>query len=74
VAADDDQLVFLRELPDERLLVRLARAPGPAITLPTALVAFPDEAEHLLGGDPVKAGSEGVTLPDDGPAVDVWRL
>jgi alpha-glucosidase len=75
LAADDDQLVYLRELPDEVILIRVVRtAVGPS-TLRPGVLGPAGEAEHLLGGAPLRRGLDGTALPATaGPTVDVWRI
>lgn len=70
----DDVLCFLRETPDERLLVSVSRDAHAAVRLSTdALGAV--AATHLLRGDDLTASDGRLTLPDDaGPAIHVWRL
>ncbi len=74
----DDALGYLRELPGERLLVLLARAPWPGVALPGWL-APAGRAELLYGGrlaavPTLTATGDAVTVSGEGPAVGVWRL
>ncbi len=68
-----DVLVYLREHPDERLLVWLSRAPHEPVRLPAGLLEA-DHAEALLDGDDLHATDGALALPGDGPAYTVWRL
>lgn len=73
VHVDDDALVYLRETPEERVLVALARAPWDGVTLHPALVG-PGGAERLHGSLDLSRHDGGARLAGDGPAVGVWRL
>ncbi len=73
----DDVLVYLREHPTERLLVLAARAPAEPVRLPAAALGLTgDGGGNLYGGAPdLTVGPGGaVTLPAEGPTVQVWRL
>ncbi|GAA1945502.1 maltodextrin glucosidase [Nocardioides panacihumi] len=65
---DDDSLVYLREHPDETILVAARRAPGPAIDLdlPTG--------ELLLSTTGDERGFAGAVPAADAPAFALWRL
>jgi alpha-glucosidase len=69
--ADPDALVFAREAPDETVLVLARRAGGAPVRLPGV-----GAAANLYGGAPdlVPDPSGAVTLPADGPTLQVWRL
>ncbi|ACZ31177.1 alpha amylase catalytic region [Xylanimonas cellulosilytica DSM 15894] len=76
--ADDDALAYLRESPDETLLVVVARAPWSGVTLP-GWIAQGGEPELLYGGGLVgtptlAVDAAGVRLGGDGPAVGIWRI
>jgi alpha-glucosidase len=75
VAANGDVLAFLRESPDERLLVLARRAAGEPLTLLTAQLGLAGETPNVFGGAPGLRG-DGLTveLPGDGPTFQVWRL
>lgn len=67
----DDAVAFLRELPDERVLVLAARArwEGARVRLGRG------SATNLFGGLRLRPDDDGVlTLPGDGPTFQVWRL
>ena len=66
--ADADALVFARETATESVLVLARRAAGAPVTVPMG------PAANVYGGaaDLVPDGSGTVTLPGDGPALQVW--
>jgi len=75
----DDALAYLRETPDERILVVLARARWDGAELPPWLLTPGSSPELLYGGTcaatpPLRPGPDGLTIGGDGPAVGVWRL
>ncbi len=72
VLATDDAVGYLRESPDERVLVVAARAPWAGATLPAALA--PTGAVETLHGPDLGVDRTGVHVPAVGPAVGVWRL
>ena len=72
VAADDDALVFLRETPEERVLVAVARAPWSGVDLPEHLAAGPPQTLHGSLDLAVRGGS--LAVPGDGPHAGIWRL
>ena len=70
---DADTIAYLREHPDEDVLVVARRAAGSAFVLPLT------SGRHLVGSEPggagLVAGPGGVEVPAaDGPRVDVWAL
>jgi alpha-glucosidase len=65
---DDDSLVFLREHPDETILVAARRAPGPEIVLD-----LPD-GDLLLSTAGDEWGFDGRIPSADDPGFAVWRL
>ncbi len=67
VHADADQVVWLRETADQRLLIRAARADGEAISLDPELMG----ASALT---PLLGDHRDLTLPDNGPRFDVWAV
>ncbi|HEY0187013.1 MAG TPA: glycoside hydrolase family 13 protein [Cellulomonas sp.] len=75
VLAQDDALAYLRETPDERLLVLLARDPWRGAALPGSLLRAGEPAQNLYGGAELARDAHGaLLLPGDGPGVQVWRL
>lgn len=80
--ADADALAFVRESPDGALLVLARRAAGTPVRLtdlPGLDAGAPDDGhgwgENVYGGaPPLRPAADGtVTLPGDGPTVQVWR-
>lgn len=73
---DADRLVWLREHPEETILVHLARAAGEPIRLSAPLLGLRDgeQAENLYGGAPLVAAAGVAELPGDGPTAQVWSL
>jgi alpha-glucosidase len=77
VHLDDDVIVYLRDHPQERLLVALTRAAAAEVVLDAEVLGLAPgaAAESLLEGDdlPVRAGH--VRLPAvEGPSGRLWRL
>jgi alpha-glucosidase len=76
--AAGDALTFLRESRSERLLVHAARARGSRVRLPAGPLGLDGAAEaaNAYGGAPaLRADATGmVTLPEDGPTFQVWRI
>ncbi|NCT90167.1 glycoside hydrolase family 13 protein [Cellulomonas sp. APG4] len=70
VAVGDDAVVFLRETPDERVLVAVARAPWDGVDLPGHLAA---DVSTLHGPDVERRGGA-LRVPGTGPSVGIWRL
>jgi alpha-glucosidase len=68
-----DALVYLREHPDERLLVWLSRAAHEPVRLPADGLAA-GRAVSLLGDDDLLAAGGVLELPRHGPAYGVWSL
>ena len=76
VDVGSEAVVFLRESPNERLLVRAARGPAATTTLPAgALGADVTRLEPILNADAVDVPARAsVTLPADGPAISIWAV
>jgi alpha-glucosidase len=73
VLVEDDAVAFLRESPEETVLVLVARAPWCGAVLPETIA--PDGAPVPLYGDAdLEPVDGGYALPADGPAVYAWRL
>lgn len=70
VAVSDDAVVFLRETPDERVLVAAARAPWSGTELPGHLAR---DVDTLHGPDLDTRGGV-LRVPGEGPMVGIWRL
>jgi alpha-glucosidase len=74
VHLDDDVIVFLREHPDERVLVQLTRDATPAVELDAAVLGV-DGAVACLDHADLTARSGRLRLPPtSGPTGRVWRL
>lgn len=72
LAVSDDAVTFLREAPDETVLVHAARAAHAPVRLPRAVAGA--ELSGLAGTADLHASREGVvTLPAHGPAFSMWR-
>ncbi|QAY71453.1 glycoside hydrolase family 13 protein [Xylanimonas protaetiae] len=75
---EDDAVAFLRETPDERVLVVVARGPWAGARLPRGVLGDqPPELLHggaLVGTPPLVVGPDGVDVGGAGPAVGIWRL
>jgi alpha-glucosidase len=76
VAAAGDALAYLRECPDERLMVLALRAACPALQVPAWLLGLTGEAPNVFGGAAALRAAAGgdVALPGDGLTYQVWRL
>lgn len=79
VHAGVDSLTFLRESPEQRLLVHAVRAGGPPVRLPASALGMGPtrpEAENVHGGARLRVNpSDGtLTLPSDGPDLQVFAL
>ena len=70
----EDAVAYLRESPDERVLVLLARAAWAGAALPGHLLAAGSAAQNLYGGADLPLVDGALALPGDGPGVQVWRL
>jgi alpha-glucosidase len=74
VHAGTDVLAYLRESPEERILVRASRAPHESLTLSRAALGLRVGGTHLLAGRDLTSVGETVSLPGDGPTFDAWVL
>jgi alpha-glucosidase len=73
LSVGQDAITFLREAPEETVLVHAARARHAPIRLPVGVVGT--ELAGIVGTPSLRAGGDGmVTLPGDGPAFSMWRL
>jgi alpha-glucosidase len=69
----DDALAFLREAPDETVLVHAARADHPPIRIPSTVVGA--KLLGLAGTPDLWADADGmITLPAAGPEFGMWQL
>ena len=75
VYADADRIAYVREDEHELVLVLLARAVGPEISLSAASVGVRPEAQPdiLYGNSPAEMAGDTVVLPGAGPTVHIWR-
>lgn len=74
VLVEGDAIAYLRETPDERVLVLAARAPWAGAVLPGHLLAPGEQPANLYGGADMDVRADGLHLPGDGPGVQIWRL
>jgi alpha-glucosidase len=77
VFAADNSVGYLRETPDERVLVVIAREPWEGVTLPRYLVSSqPEPLYQSEIGVPVSLNvtDDGLTIGGQGPGVAIWRL
>ena len=72
ISVSDDAITFLREAPEERVLVHAARSGHAPVRLPVAVVG-PELAGIGATSDLHADGDDMVTLPADGPAFSLWR-
>jgi alpha-glucosidase len=75
VHAGEDSMTFLREHPEERVLVHLARADHPPLRLPLAALGLTvlDQLRPLTGSA-VGGSRDVVELPAGGPSAHAYRL
>lgn len=71
----DDSVTYLREHPDERVLVHVARAAHPAVRLPLAALGVTGAAGvETLAGEAPRVEGDALVLPAGGPAAHAYRL
>ena len=73
LAVTEDSVTFVREAPEESVLVHAARAAHPTVRL----TGVPANSEWvgLAGTEPLRSASDGaVILPSGGPAFSMWRM
>ena len=68
----DDDIAYLRETRDERLLCLASRGDHQAVRLP--LIALEAEALETLHGTDAELEAGDALLPAAGPSFHVWRL
>jgi alpha-glucosidase len=71
LTVDDDAFSFLRETPQETVLVYASRADHTPIQLPTAIVG--NELTGLAGTEDLRSTSATISLPARGPHFAMWR-
>jgi alpha-glucosidase len=73
--ADDDRLVYVRELAEECVLVTLSRAAGDPIALPRTAIGVQDihKFDTLYGSTALVINGSDIVLPESGPAAYMWR-
>jgi alpha-glucosidase len=69
--ADGDSMTFLREHPDQTVLVHATREQTAPVTLPVGALGPAVTALDTLTGSPATVAGTAVTLPGDGPGVSV---
>lgn len=75
VHAGRDSMTYLREHATERVLVHVARADHPPVTLPLRALGIRGEAAvRVLHGSPACATTDELVLPATGPAAAVYLL
>ncbi|MGM0618762.1 MAG: glycoside hydrolase family 13 protein [Actinomycetota bacterium] len=77
VHLDDDVIVYLRDHPDERVLVALTRSAAGEVVLDAEVLALPPGTTipALLDGEDLSSQAGLVRLPAvDGPSGRLWRL
>ena len=76
VFCDADRMAWIRESPEGRMLVLIARAPGEVVRLGLAQLGLAEgvEARNLYGGARLRSGGGFVHAPGDGPTVQLWKL
>ena len=73
--AGDDSITFLREHPEQRVLVHVARADHPPVRLPLAALGLTSAAQPTtLVGDDVTGTDGFLVLSSAGPAAHAWAL
>ena len=68
-----DAVVFLRETASQRLLIRVARAATAPLDVSARLLKA-NELTGVLNADALTPANETLTLPGDGPALQIWQL
>ena len=72
--ASGDAMTYLREHPDETLLVHATRAPGAPVTLPAGALGPGRHELSPLVGEPAATGGGAITLPGDTAGVRVYSV
>ena len=72
LAVSDDAVTFLREAPEESVLVHASRADHDPTPIPAAVVG--EHLAGLAGTDDLSTRADGLHhLPTSGPAIGIWR-
>lgn len=71
---DDDSLTFVREHPEETVLVHVNRQESAPVVLPLTALGRPDARLEVLAGEACEVGASGLVLPGAGPATHVAVL
>ena len=72
ISVSDDAITFVREAPEERVLIHAARGGHAPVRLPVAVVG--PELSGIGGTTDLQADRDDtVTLPAHGPAFSMWR-
>jgi alpha-glucosidase len=74
VAAAPDAIAFVRETPDERVLVHAARAAHPPLSIGRGDLGATGAGERLYGDADLAVDAATVALTVGAPGVTVWRL
>ena len=74
VAASAEAIAFVRETPDERVLVHATRGAHQPLSIGRGDLGATATAERLYGDGGLVIDAATVTLPGNGPALGVWRL
>lgn len=72
--AGDDSLTFVRESPEERMLVHLARSAHAPVIIAGATLGVGSTVGPIFGTEPLRCEAGTVTLPGGGPTAHIWRL
>jgi alpha-glucosidase len=70
----DDVVVLLRESRQERVLVQVSRDAHPPVFVDGAALGAGPRSTPLYGAEELRADGPALALPNDGPAVHLWRL
>ena len=74
VDVNEDSIVFLRELPDQRILVQASRAPAEATRLPARHFGGGQTLSGIAGTADLAPDADLLALPDNGPAIRLWLV
>ncbi len=75
VGVNADCIVFVRELPEQRVLVQATRGAAEKIRLPARHFGRGQALHGLLGSADLEPdGNNLLSLPNDGPAIRLWLV